>query len=225
MISMPPANCLEEAAVGRMLAIPACRWSCSIACFSKCDPWSWSSTRMSIAAEPVHESKSVSGVRAALRIADVRACMTDGFWRGCADHGSPYVMQHGSEQRLLDRLLGLPVCRYEQDMSTSSVAPSRRTSSRARHAVLAWRRAATQRAARWTSTWFGFESGGCRRCGLAPRHERTGFCELVRGLALERRLAHAGCILRDPRSWRVRSREIRGCGSARRGVLQNHFQS
>jgi hypothetical protein len=38
------------------------------------------------------------------RCADVRACMTDGLRRGCADH-SPYDMQHGPEQRLLDRLL------------------------------------------------------------------------------------------------------------------------
>ncbi len=36
MILMPPADCLEEATVGSMLAIPACRWSRSISWFSKC---------------------------------------------------------------------------------------------------------------------------------------------------------------------------------------------
>ena len=41
------------------------------------------------------------------RRAVMRACMTDSFWRGCPGHVvRPYGMQHGSERRLLGRLLG-----------------------------------------------------------------------------------------------------------------------
>ena len=62
--------------------------------------------------ERAHEQHVVLKRRMSVRrCADVRACMTDGFWHGCADHvvrtaRSPYGMQPGSEQRLLDRLLG-----------------------------------------------------------------------------------------------------------------------
>ncbi len=40
------------------------------------------------------------------RRAVMRAFMTDSFCRGCPGHVSPYGMQHGSERRLLGRLLG-----------------------------------------------------------------------------------------------------------------------
>ena len=40
------------------------------------------------------------------RRAVMRAWMTDSFWRGCPGHVVQYGMQHGSERRLLGRLLG-----------------------------------------------------------------------------------------------------------------------
>jgi hypothetical protein len=77
-----------------------------------------STARAARAAEALRERAQLREQHAPLkRCVSVRSCagvrtcagspdVTDGFWRGCADHSrSPYGMQHGHEQRLLVRLL------------------------------------------------------------------------------------------------------------------------